>query len=166
MPSCMQYANMHAQYAIIHAQCIIVHTQHANMQYAVQPAVIQAQYACALQPPGTAHQRSKFMMSPQRDFPPHVLGRLKLLRSQAHSKTNIRDRWESHSQPVKGPGVRCIRYQGVWQFPRAADMTDNWEKLCLLLCYLLKFSWSHCIYSCINGFATSRDHCTCSYSSI
>ena len=33
-------------------------------------------------------------------------------------------------------------YQGcthVWQFPRATDMTDNWENLCLLLCYLLKF---------------------------
>ena len=131
----------------MHTQHANTHREYTNMRYAVQHAVMQAQYACAkcmrTTPPGTA-QRSKFMMSPQGDFPPSRSWKrlLKLLRSQARLETNIRDRWQNHSQPAKGPGVRCIRYQGcthVWQFPRATDMTDNWEKLCLLLCYLLKF---------------------------
>ena len=140
------------------------------MRYAVQHALMQAQYACAkcMRTTATWHSpKIKVHDEPTTGFPSTRSWKrlLKLLRSQARLETNTRDRWQNHSQPAKGPGVRCIRYQGcthVWQFPRATDMTDNWEKLCLLLCYLLNFSWSHCI----NDFATSRDHCTCSYSSI
>ena len=69
--------------------------------------------ACAMQPPGPA-QRSKFMDEPTRGFLSITLWEktLKLLRSQACLETNIRDISENHSQPAKGPGVRCIRYQG------------------------------------------------------
>ena len=56
----------------MHTQHANTHREYTNMRYAVQHALMQAQYACALQPPGTA-QRSKFRMSPQGDFPPHVL---------------------------------------------------------------------------------------------
>ena len=126
-----------------------MHTQYTNMRYAMQHAFMQAQYACAKSAcvlyTATWHSpKIKVQNEPTRGFPSIMFleKTLKLLRSQARLETNIRDRWESHSQPAKRPGVRCIRYQGcthVWQFPRATDMTDNWEKLCLLLCYLLKF---------------------------
>ena len=114
-----------------------MHTQYINMPYAHatchHAGTIAWWSACTLQPPGTAQHQP-----PQEDFPVLHLGEktLKLLKSQARLKTNVRDRWESHSQPAKGPGVCCIRYQGcthVWQFQRATDMTDDWEKLRLLL---------------------------------
>jgi len=51
------------------------HREYTNMRYAVQHALMQAEYACAKCMRTTA-QRSKFMMSPQGDFPPyHVLGK-------------------------------------------------------------------------------------------
>ena len=107
----MTYAYTIYQHAICDATCpyagtICMHNMHVRS-------------ACAQQPPGTA-QRSKFRMSPQGDFPPSRSWKrlLKLLRSQARLETSIRDRWQNHSQPAKRPGVRCIRYQGVWQFSR------------------------------------------------
>ena len=117
------------------------HREYTNMRYAVQHALMQAQYACAkcMRTTATWHSpKIKVMMSPQGDFPPyHVLAwkrLLKLLRSQAHLETNIRDRWQNHSQPAKGPGVRCIRYQGVCQSESQELCAEtDWEKLCLLL---------------------------------
>ena len=63
----------------MHTQHANTHREYTNMRYAVQHALMQAQYACAkcihTTATGTA-QRSKFRMSPQGDFPPyHVLGK-------------------------------------------------------------------------------------------
>ena len=76
---------------------------------------VHAHYSHLAQPKDQSHDE------PTRGFP--SISRswkrlLKLLRSQARLETNIRDRWQNHSQPAKGPGVRCIRYQGGWQFSR------------------------------------------------
>ena len=57
----------------------------------------------------------------------------KLLRSQAHLETNVRDRWGNHSQAAKGPGVRYIRYQGCthrFGGSQGPCAETNWEKLC------------------------------------
>ena len=105
-----------------------MHTQHANM-HNIPTCDMQCNMplcrhnmhvrsACALQPPGTA-QRSKFRISPQGNFPPHVLGKDFEVAEKASPHENKYK--GGHSQPAKGPGVCCIRYQGcthVWQFPR------------------------------------------------
>ena len=120
----------------MHTQHANTHREYTNMRYAVQHAVMQAQYACAkcmrTTPPGTA-QRSKFMMSPQGDFPPSRSWKrlLKLLRSQARLETNIRDSWQNHSQPAKRPGVRCIRYIKAFGSSQELCAETDWGKLCL-----------------------------------
>ena len=108
----------------------------------MQHSVMHAQYACAkcmctIHSPQTV-QRSKFMNDPTRDFPPscafgEVRRLLKFLRSQTRLETNVRDRWENHSQAAKGLGVCCIRYQGCTDRFGSSQWlcaVTDWEKLC------------------------------------
>ena len=107
---CTTYCMDNMRYA--HTTC--QHAQYTNMRYAVQHAVMQAQYACAkcMRTTATWHSpKIKVHDEPTRGFPStrgsSWKGLLKLLRSQALLETNIRDRWQNHSQPAKGPGVCC-----------------------------------------------------------
>ena len=104
----------------MHTQHANTHREYTNMRYAVQHALMQAQYACAkcMRTTATWHSpKIKVHDEPTRGFPSTRSWKrlLKLLRSQARLETNTRDRWQNHSQPAKGPGVRCIRYQGICQ---------------------------------------------------
>ena len=104
----------------------------------MQHAVMHAQYACAkcmctIHSPQTV-QRSKFMNEPTRGFPSIMCFCMEKSEDfEARLETNVRDRWENHSQAAKGLGVRCIRYQGCTDrfgsSQRPCAVTD-WEKLC------------------------------------
>ena len=120
------------------------HAQYTNMRYAVQHALMQAQYACAKCMRTTATWHSPKIQvhdEPTRGFPSITF--LEKTFEVAEKPSPLGNRTAGRTTPSLPSALGYIvRYQGcthVWQFPRATDMTDNWEKLCLLLCYLLKF---------------------------
>ena len=70
-------------------------------------------------------------------------------------KQIVRDRWESHSQPAKGPEVHCNRYQGCthrfgsFQGQCAeADWEKLWRKLFPLKIFLGPHAYCACITAC------------------
>ena len=143
-----QDQKMSTSYTHTHATCQHAYTicQHAictcNMPLCMHN--MHVLNACALHSPHTV-QKSKFMNEPTRGFPSIMhfwrsQKSLKLLRSQARLETNVRDRWENHSQAAKGLGVCCIRYQGCTDrfgsSQRLCAVTD-WEKLCGYQWYVL-----------------------------
>ena len=85
------------------------HAQYTNMRYAMQHALMQAQYACAkcMRTTATWHSpKIKVHDEPTRGFPSTRSWKrlLKLLRSQAHLETNIRDMQMAEPLPAcQGP---------------------------------------------------------------
>ena len=96
-----------------------VHTQHAVM------------HACITSSSHCPKDQSEWM-SPQGDFPPsHTFEKdFEVAEKLYRLETNIKDRWENHSQPPKGPGVCCIRY---WFYHRRASLSEQHTDL--LICH-------------------------------
>ena len=122
------------------------HPTHATCYYAgtIWMSEVHAHYSHLAQPKDQSLWRS-----PRGDFPPSHFWK-KFWRSQGCLETSVRDRWENHSLPAKGPGVLVsdIKVVHTGLAVSKGCVQKQIGKGYAYSCFFLEVfqTWSHCTY--------------------
>ena len=135
----------------MHTQNANMHTQYTNLQYVCTTccyASMHNMHACI-----TSNSHSPKIRWAHKGISHAFEKDFEVTEKLYHLQTNVRDRWENHSQPAKGPGVCCIRYQGcIHRFGSSKGCVQKQIGKSNAYSRSLNFSqaWSHCIVGFIS----------------